>query len=248
MSETKNTAKSPSKKPSGVFGLVTTTMMTTLFGTLFAACVMGAILGIRSFQQHSVDQSLQQIDRLLANDHLWLPSPVWVNHVQDTYHHWRTIAAQHSSVCFGDLNALSQNLPHFQGTSTSAEHNPFTRKFNQTCSVTKNQILPLLTGLTAVMVHRCWIFLNALPLLCLSLGLGLIDGLVQRDIRKFQSARESAWLFHGIKRCGAAVFFVPFFLFMVWLTPVSPLWFFLPMTLGLGIWLALSLRFFKKSV
>ncbi len=248
MSDTQKTTKSSTKKSSGIVGIVTTTLMTTVFSTLFAATVMGVILGVRSIQQHSVDHPLQQIDRLLAHDHPWLPWPAWVNHVQAVYTHWHAIADQHSSVCWGDLGGLSRSLPQFQGPSTSAEHNPLTRQFNQTCSAIKNQILPLLTGLAAVIAHRCWMAINALPLLCLSLSLGLIEGLVQRDIRKFQSARESAWLFHGIKQCGGAVFFVPFFLFMVWLTPVSPLWFFLPMALGLGVWLALSLRFFKKSV
>jgi integrating conjugative element membrane protein (TIGR03747 family) len=248
MGETSTTAKPSAKKSGGAFRFMTTTVTTTVLGALFAATVMGTIFGVRSIQQHSVDYSLQQIDRLLVNDHPWLPWPAWVNHIQAVYKHWRGIAAHHSSICFGDLGDLSHSLPEFQGASASAEHNPFARQFNQSCSAVKNQILPLLTGVAAVMAHRCWMAINALPLLCLSLGLGLIDGLVQRDIRKFQNARESSWLFHGIKRCGTALFFVPFFLFMVWLTPVSPLWFFLPMTLGLGVWVAFCLRFFKKSV
>ena len=179
------------------------------------------------------------------------PAPVTIAFAQGQMAPPSSVAANSSTLFAATVMGVIlgvRSLPQFEGLSTSAEHNPLTRQFNQTCSVVKNQILPLLTGLTAVMVHRCWMVINALPLLCLSLSLGLIEGLVQRDIRKFQSARESAWLFHGIKQCGTAVFFVPFFLFMVWLTPVSPFWFFLPMALGLGVWLALSLRFFKKSV
>ena len=211
MSDTQTTTKSTAKKTSGIVGIVTTMLMTTVFGTLFAATVMGVILGVRSIQQHSVDHSLQQIDRLLAHDHPWLPWPAWVNRVQGVYTHWRTIAAQNSSVCLGDLGTLSQSLPQLQGASASAEHNPFARKFNQACSAVKNQILPLLTGLTAVMVHRCWIVINALPLLVLSLSLGLIEGLVQRDIRKFQSARETTSCFIGLKNVEPLYFLFHFF-------------------------------------
>ena len=67
---------------------------------------------------------------------------------------------------------------------------------------------------------------HRIPLFSLSLSIGLVDGLVQRDIRKFQGARESTLLFHRIKRCGAAIFFLPLFAYLAWLSPVSPLIFF----------------------
>lgn len=46
---------------------------------------------------------------------------------------------------------------------------------------------------------RIKIFCNALPLMTLIVVIFLVDGLVQRDIRKFQFARESTYLFHRTK-------------------------------------------------
>lgn len=248
MSEAKATVKPPVRSPSGWLGVIMATVMTMFFASIAAGCFMGVIFGVRSIHQHSVDAQLRQIDMLLAAHSAWLPPPAWVNDIQDIYHHWRDSAAQHSGTCFNGLSAISSSFPHFQGASTSIDHNPLARDFSQTCFAMNTQILPLLTGIVAVMVSRLWLFTIALPLLILSLGLGLIDGLVQRDIRKFQGARETTLLFHRIKRCGTAIFFIPFFLYMAWLSPVSPLWFFLPMATGLGLWLALTVRFFKKSV
>ena len=59
---------------------------------------------------------------------------------------------------------------------------------------------------------RFFIFLLALPLFILFVCLGCVDGLVQRDIRKFQAARESTYFFHRIKRTWTFCFFVPLFL------------------------------------
>ena len=114
---------------------------------------------------------------------------------------------QNETACLNDLSAISQGFFQFHGDSSSPEHNPFAKKFTQTCSVMKGQILPLLSGTLAVVVKRFWVFIMALPLFLLSLILGLVDGLVQRDIRKFKGARESTLLFHKIKRSGAALFF-----------------------------------------
>lgn len=248
MSEAKVIGNSPTRKSGGWLGVVTTTLMTMLLASIAAGCSMGVIFGVRSIHQHGVGAQLRQIDALLAAHSAWLSPPVWVNDVQEIYHHWLAIAAQHSDGCFSGLDSFSDSLPRFQGVSASADHNPMARDFAQTCSAMKTQVIPLLTGIMAVIVKRLWIFITALPLLMISLGLGLVDGLVQRDIRKFQGARETTLLFHRIKRCGATLFFVPFFLYMAWLSPVSPLWFFLPMAAGLGLWLALTMRFFKKSV
>jgi integrating conjugative element membrane protein (TIGR03747 family) len=248
MSEAKLATPSSTQKSVSFVSAMTATVTTLLLASIAAGCFIGVILGIRSLHPQRVETQLRQIDALLAAHPAWISSPAWVNRIQHVYHHWRNQAAQPSDICFSSFSTFSSSLPHFQGTSASADHNPIAREFSQICSALKTRILPLLTGVVAVVIYRLWVFITALPLLALSLGLGLIDGLVQRDIRKFQGAGETALLFHRLKRGGAALFFVPFFLYMAWLSPVSPLRFFLPMAAGLGLWLALTMRFFKKSV
>jgi integrating conjugative element membrane protein (TIGR03747 family) len=95
---------------------------------------------------------------------------------------------------------------------------------------------------------RLFIFILALPLFLLCVGLGCIDGLVQRDIRKFQGARESTYLFHRIKMTWKSLFFVPIFLYFVCPLVIHPLWFFLPLAVTLGLMMQIGLRSFKKYV
>lgn len=248
MSENKKTAAAQSPaKPSGLLGSVTTCLTTTFFIMVAAWCFLSAVEGWRSLHQHRVEASLNRIDALLTI-HSWISPPAWVNRVQAYYAHWRTSVMKNETSCLNNLSGISQGLFQFHGDSSSPEHNPFAKKFTQTCSVMKSKILPLLSGTLAVVLKRFWVFMMALPLFLLSLIVGFVDGLVQRDIRKFKGARESTLLFHKIKRSGTALFFLPLFAYFAWLSPVSPAWFFVPMAVALGFWLTFSVRFFKKYV
>lgn len=234
-------------KPMSLWGATLTGLSTFFFMMLAAGCFLGVVDGVRSLHQRSVSNTLTQIDAMLKIP-TWINPSAWVNTVTTFYSHWRTLSEQSSPTCFSELpSSLSTDLPHFQPSHSTAA-NPFSQEFTQTCSVAKYQILPLLSGIAAVMVMRLWVFITALPLFLLTLSIGLVDGLAQRDIRKFQGARESTLLFHRIKRSGAVIFFLPLLAYFAWLSPISPLWFLMPMAVALGGWLALSLRFFKKYV
>ncbi len=247
MSEAKVTATASPKTSRGILG-VTITGLTTLFFTMFAAwCFLSVEEGWRSYRQHHVESSLKRLDDLLTVK-TWIAFPAWVTHVEDFYIHVRTASLQKENACLKGISTISQGFFKFQNTSSSAEHNPFAKEFIQTCSLMKNQILPLFSGTLAVILKRFWVFVTAFPLFFLSLMIGLVDGLVQRDIRKFQGARESSLLFHTIRYSGTALFFLPLLAYFAWLSPVSPAWFFIPMAVMMGLWLTFSFRFFKKYV
>lgn len=238
----------PGSKPMSVWGIVMTTLSTLFFTLVAAGCFLCVANGIRAIQQRSVSAVLSQIDAMLKIQ-TWIAPPAWVNAVITFYHQQHVLTAQVSNACLGRLvSSVSSDLPDFKYATHSQETNPFTQGFSQTCSVVKYQLLPLLSGCSAVIAMRLWVLMTALPLFLLSLSMGLVDGLVQRDIRKFQGARESTLLFHRIKRCGAVIFFLPLLAYFAWLSPVSPLWFLMPMAIALGCWLALGLRLFKKYV
>ncbi len=112
----------------------------------------------------------------------------------------------------------------------------------------RSEILPLLWGVTGIILTRVFMFLLALPLFLLCLGLGLVDGLVQRDIRKFQGARESTLLFHELKRGSSFWFFVPLLMYLVLPWPVSPQWFLVPSAMILGLITQFGAKSFKKYV
>lgn len=251
MSETQPVTSTKTKQspatPFGVNGLLITGF-TTLFFTMVAAwCFLSVEEGYRSYRQHDVEFSLKRLDALLTVQ-TGISPPTWMTRVENFYGRARAETLQKETACLKGFSTISQGFFQFQNASSSAEHNPFAREFIQTCSVMKNQILPLLSGALAVILKRFWVFITALPLFLMSLMIGLVDGLVQRDIRKFQGARESSLLFHTIRYSGTALFFLPLLLYFAWLSPVSPVWFFIPMAVAMGLWLTFSLRFFKKYV
>ncbi len=104
----------------------------------------------------------------------------------------------------------------------------------------------LLWDVTLIVVSRIIIFLFALPLLLMCLTIGCVDGLVQRDIRKFQAARESTLFFHAVKKRMSFWFFIPVLAYLALPWTVDPSLIIVPMALGLGLLTQLSIQSFKK--
>lgn len=104
----------------------------------------------------------------------------------------------------------------------------------------------LLLAITEIQITRLFIFILALPLFILMLLVFITDGLVKRDIRKFQGARESTLIFHRIKGLSAFCFFVPFFIYLALPMAISPVFILLPQILLFSSVTALSITYFKK--
>ncbi len=104
----------------------------------------------------------------------------------------------------------------------------------------------LFLAITEIQLLRFLIFILALPLFILVLLIFIIDGLVKRDIRKFQGARESALVFHRLKGFTGFCFFAPFFIYLSIPIAINPLFIFIPQMLLWGSTMALSLTYFKK--
>jgi integrating conjugative element membrane protein (TIGR03747 family) len=109
-------------------------------------------------------------------------------------------------------------------------------------------VVTVFQGTASIIGTRLFIFFLSGPFVLLCVFLGLVDGLVQRDIRKFQAARESTYLFHRIKKMWKPFFFVPLFFYFACPLVVSFLWFLLPMVIGLSVLIKISLQSFKKYV
>ncbi len=68
--------------------------------------------------------------------------------------------------------------------------------------------------ITQFVVERCQVFAVGLSVIIAFALLGLVDGLVKRDLRKFNNARESTLFFHRSKHLLSTVFFTGYFLFI----------------------------------
>ena len=110
------------------------------------------------------------------------------------------------------------------------------------------KITSILLLVTQFVVLRCQLFLVG-SLLIIAFGLlGLMDGLIQRDIRKYRAARESTLFFHRSKAFLSTIFYTGYFLFIS--IPVT-----FNLTLGLlllamlmGFMIYLASKNFKKYV
>ena len=119
------------------------------------------------------------------------------------------------------------------------QYNIFKLSFLQTAS-------HIVLSVTDIILSRLFIFLLAVPLLALILLISATDGLVKRDIRKFQGARESAFAFHRTKHLLQVCFFLPFFIYLGFpfaMTPI-PILAIQALLLGTVVWLATT--YFKK--
>lgn len=106
----------------------------------------------------------------------------------------------------------------------------------------------LLMAVTEITLSRLLVFLSALPLFVLIVLVFVTDGLVKRDIRKFQGARETTFIFHRTKNLWGFCFFVPLFIYLSLPLSLMPTLFLLVQALLLGMVAMLSATYFKKYV
>ena len=58
--------------------------------------------------------------------------------------------------------------------------------------------------------------------------IGIVEGLVARDIRRFSGGRESALLYHRAKKYIPVTFLVSIFLYLILPININPQWLFVP--------------------
>lgn len=97
-----------------------------------------------------------------------------------------------------------------------------------------------------IIITKAMILVLAMPLFAIAILIGIVDGLVTRDIRKFGVGRESAFLFHQAKHLLIPTVFIFTFIFMVMPVPVSPMYFILPLAISICFLSGLTASRFKK--
>ncbi|TFW43152.1 TIGR03747 family integrating conjugative element membrane protein [Pseudomonas fluorescens] len=85
-----------------------------------------------------------------------------------------------------------------------------------------------------------------IPLVVLAAFTGLVDGLVQRDLRKFGSGQESSYLYHKARGTIIPLTIVPWTVYLAIPVSVSPLMILLPCTALLGVSIFFTVSNFKK--
>lgn len=111
--------------------------------------------------------------------------------------------------------------------------------------IDKNTIEVFINSVKIIWV-RIVLFIHFIPFMTVILSISVIDGLVLRDKRKFQCARESTFLFHRLKPLASLSFFTLFFVYMVFPYCVPFSTFLIPMTILSSIFTAGAIKNFKK--
>lgn len=103
-------------------------------------------------------------------------------------------------------------------------------------------------NVTLIFLLRLAILLQALPLFVLITVVGLIDGLVRRDLRRFGAGHESGFVYHHARRMIASSLAATG---LVWLAvPVFlvPEYVLMPGVVGMGLAISMAVGAFKKHV
>lgn len=104
----------------------------------------------------------------------------------------------------------------------------------------------ILWDVTEIILTRAYLFIEFIPCMLIIYFIFIIDGLVLRDKRKFQAARESTFLFHRLKPLARISFLTLFFIYMASPYSISPGLFLIPMTILSGLLAMFSIKSFKK--
>jgi len=97
-----------------------------------------------------------------------------------------------------------------------------------------------------VFLVRLLVLCLMLPLFCMAAFVGLADGLVRRDIRRFGAGRESGFVYHRAKAALMPLLVLPWVIYLALPVSVSPLLILLPSALLLGIVVDITAGSFKK--
>jgi integrating conjugative element membrane protein (TIGR03747 family) len=97
-----------------------------------------------------------------------------------------------------------------------------------------------------VFIVRLLVLCLSVPLLLMAAFIGLVDGLVQRDIRRFGAGRESGYIYHRAKACVMPLLTWPWVIYLALPVSLSATWILLPSAILMAITLALAASTFKK--
>lgn len=93
---------------------------------------------------------------------------------------------------------------------------------------------------------RLLVLCLALPLLLLSAFVGLIDGIVRRDVRRFGAGYESGFVHHRARAAIVPLIALPWVVYLAMPVSVHPLLILLPSAALLGVVINLAAASFKK--
>ncbi|MDM7158761.1 TIGR03747 family integrating conjugative element membrane protein [Klebsiella pneumoniae] len=100
-------------------------------------------------------------------------------------------------------------------------------------------------NVTLTFLLRLAILLQALPLFALTITIGLIDGLVRRDLRRFGAGHESGFVYHHARRMISSIVIASGLMWLVFPFQIATKDVLIPAVL-VGVAIAVTVGIFKK--
>ena len=97
-------------------------------------------------------------------------------------------------------------------------------------------------------IVRLLVLVLTLPLFILAAFVGLVDGLVRRDVRKAGAGRESGFVYHRAKAALMPLAVMPWIIYLTLPISVHPLLVLLPCAALLGVVVCITASTFKKHL
>jgi len=125
------------------------------------------------------------------------------------------------------------------------EDRPFRKRLHQIFTAIQEYIVAAIT-VTQIFAVRLAILILAFPAFILLALVGLIDGLVQRDIRRWSGGRESSFVYHWAKRVLYPSLILPWIIYLAIPESVHPNYIVLPFAVLFAISVTVMASTFKK--
>ncbi|GAH36588.1 unnamed protein product [marine sediment metagenome] len=93
---------------------------------------------------------------------------------------------------------------------------------------------------------RVVVLVMTLPLFALAAFVAFLDGVVQRDIRRFGAGRESGFVYHRARALIAPLALLPWGIYLSFPISIHPLWILLPSAALLSVAIRVTAATFKK--
>jgi hypothetical protein len=110
----------------------------------------------------------------------------------------------------------------------------------------RGEILEIFIGGVQVSITRFMVFIEFIPFMIAIFFIFIIDGLVQRDKRKYEGARESTLLFHRLKPLAKISLLTIYFIYMLLPYAIPPMFYLISMTVTSSLFTMLAIKNFKK--
>ncbi|OUE53925.1 integrating conjugative element membrane protein [Citrobacter freundii] len=103
-------------------------------------------------------------------------------------------------------------------------------------------------NITLTFLLRLAILLQALPLFVLTITIGLVDGLVRRDLRRFGAGHESGFVYHHARRMITSSVLATGLMWLTLPLCLEPKQMFVPGSIAIGFVISLTISSFKKYI